>query len=337
MFGIPLGVTIPSLTRGRDMSPAAIRERLRPQNVWRERAQIDWKNLNADHALEYATDRSTMPLSERMNGRRILPGVAPMESWSGEFDVERVSRNLPRTLEHPGVLMEFRKLLAENQSRGVITPATKENTEQALSRRFPQLFEQSTQMLQKSFALQLSGFNPSSQFGQILLGFEPPAKAATDALSKIGPSTDKLPVSFDRAGSAAERLSARFDGVQPAGPPAGDAFGTGTKRTTMFSVLGLPGMAKGGRVRRGKSVWTGERGIELFTPGADGYITPHHDLVARAAGLRESLRSEALSAALSNSSATEVHNHIAIHVQGDVKDPELLAASLADRIHGEAC
>lgn len=36
--------------------------------------------------------------------------------------------------------------------------------------------------------------------------------------------------------------------------------------------------AKGGPVKKGQTYLTGEKGVELFTPGADGHITPNHEL-----------------------------------------------------------
>jgi hypothetical protein len=57
--------------------------------------------------------------------------------------------------------------------------------------------------------------------------------------------------------------------------------------------------AKGGPVKKGQTYLTGEKGIELFTPGADGHITPNHQLAAAAP-----------------SGGSTIHAPITIHIGG---------------------
>jgi hypothetical protein len=152
-FGIPAGISIPStlVKPARDMRREAVLKRLAPENTWSEQAQIAWKNLNAGHALEYATDRSTMPYLTRLNPGHTLPGIAPMESWTGGFDVKRVAGALPHTLENAGVMAEFRKMLIDMSGNGKITSETRANTEQALQYRFGAAFDDSSKLIVTRF------------------------------------------------------------------------------------------------------------------------------------------------------------------------------------------
>jgi hypothetical protein len=231
-------------------------------------------------------------------------------------------------LRSPGLMKEF---LSSFRGRMDITPEGKGYFEKILAQAFPTAFKQASAELYKPVASALDqytklgfGLNPSSQLGQLLLGIEPPAKSATDALSLLAPAAEKLPGFFDRVGSAAERLGARLDAVQLNSPTTeGDGFGTGTKRTTIFSVLGLPGMlAKGGRARKGRSYIVGERGMELFSPNEDGYVTPNYDLFGQSG--------DALRASITDN--TSRHYNITLNVNGDVKEPERLAAAFVEQL-----
>jgi hypothetical protein len=172
------------------MSQAGIKERLKPENVWKERALIDYKNLTGDKQLQYATDRSTMSYTQRLNPGRIFPGMYPMESWSGSFDVNRVASNLPETLGNAGTMKEFRKLLSSNVWSGGITSQTRTNTEEALGKRFPKAFEQSSQML----AAEL--FNTGQQ-SKVLFG----------VFSNLSPKVEQTGGAFGQAKSAAQNFA----------------------------------------------------------------------------------------------------------------------------------
>ena len=47
---------------------------------------------------------------------------------------------------------------------------------------------------------------------------------------------------------------------------------------SLLGAIGLPGMASGGPVAKGKPYIVGEKGPELFTPSSRGNITPNHQL-----------------------------------------------------------
>jgi hypothetical protein len=359
--------------------------------------------------------------------------------------------------ESPGTMLEFRKMLsagdyaqeAKNTFNEALRRAFPTSYEQSqglaqqlasvdsASRNLLGLFDRVTAtvrppVVSEQFTkLGIAGINPSSQLAQILLGVEQPATQTADALSKIGPPADKLPGSFDRVGGAAERLGARLDGVRipgviptddgaPGGQttPSGQTTSKSYKHLTPFA-LNIPGLARGGPARKGRSYFVGERGTELFSPQEDGFITPHHALMkrkqpSRDAGLfyspdlmrpwkttptlpftaatrdvpalknpheqvlrmmgsppardmaashsgslpaalsrksqgedyaapdyglfgqssdiRNALTQDALSSVISDSSKSENHFHIDLHVTGDVKDAERLSSGIAEKL-----
>ncbi len=88
----------------------------------------------------------------------------------------------------------------------------------------------------------------------------------------------------------------------------------------------LPGRAFGGRVLRGMDYIGGERGMELFTPDRDGWVTPNNQLRTMPIA-REVSRTQA--------STTVVHHHhrhdnrrIEIRIDGS-RDPEATARAVA--------
>ncbi|MCL4252127.1 MAG: hypothetical protein KJ065_28530, partial [Anaerolineae bacterium] len=85
--------------------------------------------------------------------------------------------------------------------------------------------------------------------------------------------------------------------------------------------------AKGGPVRAGRTYLVGERGAELFSPGASGMISPHDAYRAAAAGA---------SATSTTATAREVHVHVnvpAITVSG-VQDPRTAAQMTVAELGG---
>ena len=84
-----------------------------------------------------------------------------------------------------------------------------------------------------------------------------------------------------------DAIQGAIDGTKTLGDVARSVFAEIQRSLIQFGVNaflgGLPGIggffrAEGGPVSRGKSYIVGERGPEMFTPGASGHITPNHQL-----------------------------------------------------------
>jgi hypothetical protein len=279
--------------KGRDMSPAAIQERLKPENVWKERALIDYKNLTGDKQLQYATDRSTMSYTQRLNPGRIFPGMYPMESWTGSFDPIRVAKGLPTTLDNAGVMKEFRKLLSSNVDSGNITSLTRTNTEEALGKRFPKAFEQSSQML----AAEL--FNTGQQ-SKVLFG----------AFSNLSPKVDQTGGAFGQAKNAATNFANDVNSIRL---PTFLSSGLG-------GLFGAPHLDTGGLIKRSglAVVHQGERVVPARLTSA---------LRDEGRGLDIS---SALAA--STNSSSQNHYNITLNVSGNVKDPKQLSDDIVEKL-----
>lgn len=85
----------------------------------------------------------------------------------------------------------------------------------------------------------------------------------------VKPNVDKS--SIDAAQASAEHLKATLNGI--GGAVRAEGSGGTTATSSGGPSFGGP-RAQGGPVKEGVTYPIGGRGVELFTPGADGYITP---------------------------------------------------------------
>ena len=260
--------------KGRDMSPAAIQERLKPENVWKERALIDYKNLTGDKQLQYATDRSTMSYTQRLNPGRIFPGMYPMESWTGSFDPVRVAKGLPATLDNAGTMKEFRKLLSSNVWSGNITSLTRTNTEEALGKRFPKAFEQSTEML----AAEL--FNTGQQ-SKVLFGA---FSKLSPQVEQAGGSAKQIPPAFGQAKSAAQNFANDVNNIKLPTFLSGGLGGLfGPPKLDTGGIIKRSGLAV---VHQGEGVLTADhtRALRDSLSSAHGSSQNHYNITLNVSG-----------------------------------------------------
>jgi hypothetical protein len=113
-----------------------------------------------------------------------------------------------------------------------------------------------------------------------------------DVLAKEQEEIQKVKNLYDSIASSIETgivdaLEGAINGTKTLGDVARSVFTQIQRSLISYGVDaflgGLPGIGKifraeGGPVSRGKSYIVGERGPEMFTPGASGHITPNHQL-----------------------------------------------------------
>ncbi|HEX8177846.1 MAG TPA: hypothetical protein VF543_22345 [Pyrinomonadaceae bacterium] len=117
------------------------------------------------------------------------------------------------------------------------------------------------------------------EFAQSLLRITEPAKQTADAFGQCVDPANKIPPAFRNVSSAAQSLADRVNSIvieRPTFP----AFPTPSNQTSSTpNVRPFGGyFAKGGRVLKGVDYIGGERGVELFTPNANGFVTPNDEL-----------------------------------------------------------
>ena len=151
-----------------------------------------------------------------------------------------------------------------------------------------------------------------------------PAMDVATAFHYLHLPASLLPQDLNNTSAALRNFQVTLDSIHAAPPKPPGVTG---------NVFGLDGWkATGGRVRKGRNYMVGERGMELFTPQADGFITPNHALSADA--LRSDSRGLAISSALAAnaSSTSEKHYNITLNVTGDPKDAERLSSAIVEKL-----
>jgi hypothetical protein len=152
----------------------------------------------------------------------------------------------------------------------------------------------------------------------------------------------KRPGSLSQTNVALDEFAKKLSGLPPS--TGGFAFGSGgatgnapklqgiigpQRKTDLFGrpLFRFDNKAEGGRVLRGVSYVGGERGMELFTPGQDGWVTPN-DKLHEPATRREGI----VTRAVAMRGGDVHHNHngdISVHVNVPpgraTEDPEALA------------
>ena len=116
-------------------------------------------------------------------------------------------------------------------------------------------------------------------FAQSILNIAEPAKQTADAFGQCIDPANKIPPAFKNVSSAAQNLADKVNSIvieRPTFP----AFPTPSNQTgNTPNVRPFGGyFAKGGRVLKGVDYIGGERGVELFTPNANGFVTPNNEL-----------------------------------------------------------
>ena len=115
---------------------------------------------------------------------------------------------------------------------------------------------------------------------------------ALEAIEREVKQVEKLNALYKSIGQSIETgivdaIQGAIEGTKTLGEVARSVFTEIQRSLIRFGVnaflSGLPGIggffrAEGGPVSRGKSYIVGERGPEMFTPGASGHITPNHQL-----------------------------------------------------------
>lgn len=124
-----------------------------------------------------------------------------------------------------------------------------------------------------------SGFGPrpgeSTPFGQ----YTDQAKVAGDQIQQALSVTARPEIdtsSMQAALSLARSIGSAIRSI-------GNATSSSTATPVNKTKFGGP-RAKGGPVKAGQTYLTGEKGIELFTPGQNGHITPNHQLAGASPG-----------------------------------------------------
>jgi TP901 family phage tail tape measure protein len=113
---------------------------------------------------------------------------------------------------------------------------------------------------------------------QDLMDFATQSKQATMNMQSVGDWFGvKLPMSLSRTETSLTDFAARLSNLKVDAPTFNLDGGTGRKTgddaSKRFSFK-----AEGGRVLQGVSYIGGERGMELFTPGQNGWVTPNSQL-----------------------------------------------------------
>jgi len=119
-------------------------------------------------------------------------------------------------------------------------------------------------------------------------------KAKLDKLYVLSQEQEKLQKTkelYDSIGNSIEKgivdaINGAIEGTKTLGDVARSVFREIQRSLISFGVNaflgglipGFPGRAEGGPVTKGRGYIVGERGPELFTPGASGKITPNHQL-----------------------------------------------------------
>lgn len=193
--------------------------------------------------------------------------------WVSSYDPERapeVFRQRSPVLGFPEVMRTFIDDVTRRVGAGQISKEAGDRTLKAAQATFPESFAKASVTAAEAVGKLPE---PATQTGKALAEILGPAR-------NLPPSLASLVFSFDSAAAQIRALEIRAPSITL--PPSGGSTGTGKPKTgnrLIDSYDPLGGFReRGGPVRRGVSYVVGEAGAELFTPGADGFITPHDKL-----------------------------------------------------------
>ncbi|HEX8177853.1 MAG TPA: hypothetical protein VF543_22380 [Pyrinomonadaceae bacterium] len=184
----------------------------------------------------------------RMAG--ILPDYHPFYGADDANKVSLIRQRAPILGADAGVMAEF---IRQTRARQDVQPEGKQYLENLVKQAFPQKYGEATNLLAEQ------------------------SQKASEALNQNTESALKLAPALGNGATAAQSFADRMNAIDLT-PPAwtipnvSSIVGGATHPTTG------PGKARGGHVLKGISYPVGERGIELYTPFADGFITPNNEL-----------------------------------------------------------
>jgi hypothetical protein len=238
-----------------------------PDIIWKQQAGGALGKLNTNNELRDALKGWTTGsfMSEFFGGVFGLH-TSPYHGIFRRFDLSDEKtrdefRNRVPELGQPEIMAEFRRLV----DNWKLPADQRAALDKGLQLAFPDSFAKATQMSTDE-----------------LTKLAPATTQTTDALKKISDAAPGVVGGLGEAGTAAQSFADRVNAleiklpqVSATGAASGGAGAPEPGDAPKLVEWPAPHRRRGGAVKRGNTYVVGEEGEELFTAGADGFITPH--------------------------------------------------------------
>jgi hypothetical protein len=242
--------------------------------------------FNKDQALEVALNPGKFPFYRGTVGPdRPYGSQFPFAKWA-QFQPEKAGsmfRDMAPQLQIPGVMRSAIQDVRRNDL-GLPDEGVNQLLE-ALRNVNPGVYKQSVspgmgsgvEWVDKIFSIGKGAQTQQQPLAPQLDALVRPTADVTAGFTSLNKPLGTLPSDLASLSSSLQTATDQISSLNIALP----AFGGGGVASPAAKYLGFGGgRARGGRVIKGVDYIGGERGVELFTPNRDGYVTPHHKLVS---------------------------------------------------------
>jgi hypothetical protein len=249
------------------------------------------------------------------------PGVMLPQHDSKETRAGGFARRAPE-MQLPEVMGAWMRDTLGRVQSGQMSKAVADAQFAVAGKAFPDTFKQASAEVSAALGKLPE---PAAQTGKALSDMLGPARY-------VPPSLASLVVSFQSAAASINALEIRAPSIVL--PSMGGASGgasrgkpkTGNRIIDSYDPL-AGFRARGGPVSAGRTYVVGEQGAELFTPGANGFVTPNHALEGAAGRVDYSAFQVA-----PNVGGREITVNVGgVHVAGGA-DPRATGAAVADEV-----